>query len=218
MRLGFESFVLESDRRELLREGKPVHLSPKAFQLLQMLLLSWPKALSKRSIRDELWPATFVSDASLTTLVNEVRSALDDDARKPRFLRTVPRYGYAFCASVSEQAEGSATSLASEVCFRLIWGDREIALHEGENLLGRTQDAVAWIQSPAASRRHARIVIAGSLTTLEDLGSKNGTFLQGRRIAGPTPIRDCDEIRVGSELLTFRVLQPTISTLSDDGR
>src|SRR6476660_5365864 len=92
----FGEFVLDSDTRELLRDGSPLHLSPKAFQLIEELVRNAPRAMSKADLQDLLWPNTFVVEANLQHLVGEIRSALDDDPRRPRFVRTVRGFGYAF--------------------------------------------------------------------------------------------------------------------------
>jgi pSer/pThr/pTyr-binding forkhead associated (FHA) protein len=84
--------------------------------------------------------------------------------------------------------------------------DREVALHEGENLLGREEDAVLWIDAPTVSRRHARIVVTEGTAVLEDLGSKNGTRLKGVKLTAPVTLADGDEIWLGQVPLTFRVL------------
>src|ERR1700682_3468054 len=133
MRVQFGECVLDSDTRQLSVRGEVVHLSPKAFQFLELLLESRPKALSKSEIHERLWPGTFVSDGTLASLLVEVRSAIGDSARESRFVRTVHRFGYAFCASVTP----FKLATGHETVFKLLWSDREIALQEGENILGR---------------------------------------------------------------------------------
>lgn len=92
----FGEFVLDLNTRELARAGIPVSLSPKAFQLLGILVENHPKALSRIELQDRLWPRTFVVEKNLTNLVGEIREALGDDPAHPRFIRTVHRFGYAF--------------------------------------------------------------------------------------------------------------------------
>ena len=96
MQVSFGDFVLDSDSRELRRGPGPVRLSPKALQLLQILVTERPKALSKADLQDRLWPDTFVVEKNLANLISEIREALGEDPQDPRFIRTVPRYGYAF--------------------------------------------------------------------------------------------------------------------------
>ena len=198
MRLRFADCVLDSDTREVFRGGRPVAMPPKVFQLLEALVFERPKAISKAALHERIWPDTFVSDANLANLVADLREALGDDAKQPRMIRTVQRFGYAF------QAEAVEESGAPASVFRLVWGDREVTLREGPNVLGRDRDAVLWVDVYSVSRHHARITVAGDGATLEDLGSKNGTFLRGKPIHGPAALEDGDEIRIGSVTLTLR--------------
>ena len=204
MRLRFGEWLYDSGVRELIRGEQAIRLSPKAFELLGALLAARPQVLSKAELHDRLWPKTFVSEATLAGLIKELRAALEDDAREPRFVRTAHGYGYAFCADAAEAPRGPAPG-SKQRCHRLIWDEREIALQEGENVLGRTQDAVAWIASSTVSRRHARILIDADGATLEDLGSKNGTRLQGVKIDKPSRLASGDEISIGSVRMTFVV-------------
>src|SRR5262245_7538765 len=92
----FGDFVLDLNSRELRRAEEPLKLSPKAFQLLEILVTNRPKAFSKAELQDRLWPGTFVVEKNLANLVKEIREALGDNPSDQRFIRTVPRYGYAF--------------------------------------------------------------------------------------------------------------------------
>lgn len=200
MRLRFADCVLDFDARELFRNGRVVPAPPKVFQLLETLVRARPKALSKSELHGQLWPDTFVSDANLANLVADLRQALGDDAKNPTIIRTVQRYGYAFQAEA--QAEANVPRPPS--VFRLMWHGREISLSEGDNVLGRDHQAVAWIDVYSVSRHHAKIVISGDQAWLEDLGSKNGTFLRGEEVKKPVPVADGDEIRIGTAVLTLR--------------
>jgi DNA-binding winged helix-turn-helix (wHTH) protein len=212
MRVRFGECVLDSDTRQLSVRGEAVHHSPKAFQFLEMLLESRPKALSRNEIHERLWPGTFVSESSLTSLLVEVRSATGDSARDSRFVRTVHRFGYAF-SGIAEELRGGVSAVGGKkLIYRLIWGNREIAVNFGENLLGRDDDAIVWIDDALVSRRHARIVIDERGAVLEDLGSKNGTFLRGKRIEAPTRLADEDQVTIGPASVIFRVFKQTAST------
>jgi DNA-binding winged helix-turn-helix (wHTH) protein len=208
----FGDCAVDTEARELRRAGRAVALSPKAYQLLELLLEQRPKAVSKRQIFDRLWPSTFVSEANLSALIFEIRAALGDDARKPEYIRTVRGFGYSFSGAAC--ADRSAETRTGASC-RLILEDREVVLAEGENVLGRTHDAVVWIESPRVSRRHARILVSGQTATLEDLGSKNGTRLRGHKIAGAQTLHDGDEIRVGPLRMLFRIFSPEAPTATD---
>ena len=205
MRIQFGECTFDPVRREVRRAGEPVRLSPKAFELLRLLVESRPHALGKDVLFGSLWPDTFVSDASLAGLVAEIRREIGEDAREPRFVRTVHGFGYAFSDGTTNLAdEGSV--------FRIICRAREGPLAEGENVLGRDLSAAVASDSATVSRHHARIVIQGSRAALEDLGSKNGTWLKGGRIETSEPLSDGDEIRVGPVALVFRSFPAGSST------
>lgn len=218
MRFSFDEFVLDSAARELRRSDVAVHLSPKAFDLLLALVERRPAAVSKADLHTLLWPDTFVTDTSLATLIGEVRNALDDDARRPRYVRTVHAFGYAFCgqAVASEhlpglpavaRQEGTVRAKAGIISARcwVQWEGRRFPLSEGENLIGRAAESAVAVDLPEVSRRHARIRVSPARAMLEDLGSRNGTFVRGERIAEPRTLSDGDEIKVGPVGLTFHV-------------
>lgn len=213
VRLRFGVWVFDGESRELRGPAGAVHLSPKAFDLLGVLLESRPRALSKAELHDRLWASTFVSDSSLASLVKEIRRAIGDPVRRPAFLRTVHGFGYAFCGEALE-ATPRAGLARNGVSSFLIWGPRELLLADGENLLGRALDASARVESATVSRWHARIVLAAAGATIEDLGSKNGTYLNGRRLSGPATVVDGDTISLGSVHLLFRVVSATDATLT----
>jgi DNA-binding winged helix-turn-helix (wHTH) protein len=218
MRVRFGECVLDSDTRQLSVRGKAVHLSPKAFQFLELLLESRPKALSKGEIHERLWPGTFVSDGTLASLLVEVRSAIGDSARRFRFVRTVHRFGYAF-SGIAKELRGSVSAVGGrKSIYRLLWGNREVALRLGENLIGRDEAAVVWIDDGLVSRRHARIVIDETKAVLEDLDSKNGTLLNGKRIEAPRKLADQDEVAIGRASMIFRVFKQTASTATAIGK
>jgi hypothetical protein len=204
--------MVDSDTRQLSVRGEAVHLSPKAFQFLVLLLENRPRALSKTEIHERLWPGTFVSDGTLASLLVEVRSAIGDSARDSRFVRTVHRFGYAFSGTAQELRGNVSGAGGRKLIYRLIWGTREIALAVGENLLGRDENAIVWIDDALVSRRHARIVIDETGAVLEDLGSKNGTGLRGKKIKGARKLADEDLVTIGPASMIFRVFKETAST------
>jgi TolB-like protein/DNA-binding winged helix-turn-helix (wHTH) protein/tetratricopeptide (TPR) repeat protein len=107
MPIHFGDFALDDSRRQVLRAGEAIHLSPKAFQLLSILVQESPRAISKADLQEQLWPGTFVTEGSLATLVGELRSALGDDAKEPRFIRTLYGFGYSFAAPVAQEVAQS---------------------------------------------------------------------------------------------------------------
>jgi DNA-binding winged helix-turn-helix (wHTH) protein len=202
--------TLDVDARQLTRGDETIHLSPKAFELLRHLIEQRPRALSKQELHDYLWPDTFVSEANLASLINEIRQVLDDNAREPRFVRTVHRFGYAFCGAVSQDAEPTRDPQLPAFCW-LVESGRRLPLQPGENIVGRDEEGIQ-IDSATVSRRHASIRVSGSEAVIEDLGSKNGTFVGGERIAAPVRLKDGDEIRIGSVVSHFRMTVPKGTT------
>jgi DNA-binding winged helix-turn-helix (wHTH) protein len=188
----FGSFVFDADRRQLSREGSDVHLTPKAFDLLGVLLEAAPRVVSKAALHERLWPKSFVSDSSLVGLVKELRRALDDSDRRAPVIRTVPRVGYAFC-----RATTAAPVPANGVSSWIVVAGRRMPLREGENTVGRDPMSSVWIDVASVSRHHARIVCSGMRAVLEDLGSKNGTTVGAEAVHSARELRDGDKIAFG---------------------
>jgi DNA-binding winged helix-turn-helix (wHTH) protein/Tol biopolymer transport system component len=114
----FGDYALDQERRQLLRAGIPLALEPKAYELLSLLLARRPRALSKVQIREVLWPGTFVSESALAGLITDLRALFGDDPRRPRFIRTVHGFGYAFCGEARE--EGQLPAGAAGPSLRMI--------------------------------------------------------------------------------------------------
>ena len=213
MRISFGDLTLDAKTRQLWRGRDELHLEPKAFELLEFLLERRPEAVSKRAIQERLWPDTFVSDASLTGLIAQIRQALGDDPKRPRFVRTVYGFGYAFSGATSPASSAGRQRHRPE--HWVVWERQAIALTPGENVLGRGADAVVRIDAPGISRRHARIVLAEGVATLEDLGSKNGTYLGGQRLRAPALLRDGETFRLGRHALVYRASARDGSTVTE---
>jgi DNA-binding winged helix-turn-helix (wHTH) protein len=214
VKVTFGPLTLDDERRQLLRGGREIHLTLKAYELLRLLVTERPRAIAKSDIHARLWPDAFVSDATLMGLVAELRRALGESGRQSGFIRTVHGYGYAFAAeSVQEPADRREGSGAARVPVSwLTCGQDDLSLQPGENVLGRDTHAGVCLKGTTVSKRHARIVVSDEAVTIEDLGSKNGTFVEGVRIEGPIGLRDGDEIRLGRQCLTFRSLAEPGST------
>lgn len=207
MRTRFGQFTLDSETRQLLQGGEEIHVSPKAFELLCTLLERRPGVVTKQDLFRRIWPDTYVAEANLNVLVGEVRRAIDDEARAPRFIRTVHGVGYAFFGEAKDVAVAELPQAAGPARFWLEGKDRTFPLDVGEHTIGRDPRCAVWLNDSSVSRRHAQIRIAtGSGTaTLDDLDSTNGTFVGRHRIDSPTVLADGDRIRVGSVELKFRV-------------
>ena len=126
MTVRFGPCELDAARRQLLREGREVHLTPKAFELLTLLVDTAPRVVKKAELHQRLWPNGIVSDAMLVGLVKEIRRALDDRDKNAPLIRTVHRVGYAFAAA------GARGLRPSSVSRWLIAGERRIVLVDGD--------------------------------------------------------------------------------------
>lgn len=209
--LSFANCTLDVATRQLKRDGAAVHLPPKAFALLAHLVQERPRVIPRNELDELLWPKSYVGQSSLGRLVAELRAAIGDDARAPRIIRTVHGAGYAFCAEVSpDPASGKAH-------FVLVWRDLPIALGDGEHLIGRDGDCNIVVDVAGVSRRHARIQVAGRQASIGDLASKNGTYVNRRRIEAPTTLDHLDEIAVGTAVLTVRRLADSAATQTVHG-
>ena len=208
----FGDFTLSLNTRRLLRGNQEVHLSPKAFDLLHLLVESADRALAKNELHEKLWPETHVEDTNLASLVAEIRRGLGDSADSPVFVRTMHRFGYWFIGTVEAIEEPEDVEPSPRVRYWLVWETRQIPLSVGDNVIGRAPDASVWLDAPGVSRHHARIRLKGAAAFVEDLGSKNGTYIGGEKVVGRSPLADGDQIRLGSIVVTFRIPPPVSTT------
>jgi DNA-binding winged helix-turn-helix (wHTH) protein len=197
----FHGFTLDAGRRSVSRSGRRVHLTRKAFDLLTLLIEEAPRVVSKEELHQQLWPGTFVTDATVAGVVKELRRVLGDQESGEPLIRTSHGVGYAF-AGTAQPNDGDRPADAR---YWLVSGARRLMLSEGPNEIGRDPRAAVWLDSPQASRRHARINIADETAVLEDLGSKNRTLLNDDPVTQPRVLSDGDTIQIGSAIFVFRV-------------
>jgi DNA-binding winged helix-turn-helix (wHTH) protein len=210
----FGAFEFDAETRRLRRDGADIHLAPKAFDLLGLLLEAAPRVIGKRVLHEKLWPGGAVADATLVALIKQLRRALNDNDRRAPLIRTVHRVGYALESPLTCGEPVSPGVLARW----LMAGQRRLPLVEGENIVGRATAVQVRLDDPSVSRRHARIVVGNSGALLEDLGSKNGTFFDGQRLAAtPVSLRDGSELAFGTMLATYRESGSGMPTLTHFG-
>ena len=110
----FEDYSLDSDRRELRRDGTVVPVEPQVFDLLQHLVRNRARVVDKNELIAEVWRGRIVSDSTLSSRISAVREAIRDSGAGQRLIRTLPRKGFRFVASVLEQPHVSEEHIASE--------------------------------------------------------------------------------------------------------
>jgi DNA-binding winged helix-turn-helix (wHTH) protein len=196
MRLRFGAFVFDSRLRTLTRDGEPVDLSPKAFSLVEALIEARPAPVNKNDLYERLWPKTFVVEGNLHTLISDIRTALGDSDHT--IIRTVHGFGYAFA--------GDELPAPADARYAIVVGKDIVQLHAGDNIIGRDPEGAVVIDLPEVSRQHACVKVGTQGVTVEDLGSKNGTFIAGQRISERYPLHDGAEIVIGRTRLLLRFL------------
>ncbi|HEX4376140.1 MAG TPA: FHA domain-containing protein [Steroidobacteraceae bacterium] len=223
MRLEFGDCTLDLAARQLWREGTAVALEPKMFELLEVLILRRPAVVKNEELDELLWPKVYVARTSLTRLISELRAVLGDTPRDSKIIRTVYKAGYAFGAEVVEAAgTGGSSNAAANLpaLFHLVWNDRTIPLPDGEYTVGRGDECQIVIDAVTVSRCHARISVRGTMASVEDLNSTNGTSVNGLRITAATDILQRAEIALGTAKVMLRKRDPAMETVkvTDDDR
>lgn len=212
MTVRFGLWSLDLDRRLLLSDGADVHLTPKAFDRLALLVAEAPRVVPKAALHERLWPGTFVSDATLVGLVKEIRRALDDHDPSAAVIRTAHRVGYACGAAVTHEVER-----APAVWHWVVVGGLHVPLGPGEHLIGRDPACGVWLDFGSVSRRHARLVVGEADAQIEDLGSKNGTKVGNEPVVGMVRLADGDRVSVGTVLFLYRTSTSGLSTETHGG-
>jgi DNA-binding winged helix-turn-helix (wHTH) protein len=195
----FAAFEVDSDQRQLKRDGTPIHITPKAFDFLLLLIEEAPRILRKDELHKRLWPDAFVADSTLVSVVKEVRRALGDHASTSPIIRTAHRVGYGFAARVERDVATRST-----VSRWLVVGRRRISLIGLEHVIGRDPASTVYLDATGVSRRHARIVLDRDDAVLEDLGSKNGTAVNGQALEKTVTLKDGDQIQLGTVVVLYR--------------
>ena len=202
----FGPFQVDPQAAELRRDGRRIELRTKCLQLLLFLLHNRGKLLSREVLLEEIWSEVVVGQETLSRTITEIRQALGDSADAPQYIETVPRRGYKFIAAVTR-----AQSATAHFLF-VVHRRQEYPLPEGDHVIGRGQDVAVHLYTPLMSRHHARIRVRGNRLTLEDLGSKNGTLVNGERVNGTVELHSGDSIQVGGELLVVRSAADSTAT------
>lgn len=222
----FAEFELDLAAYVLRRPHGPLRLEKLPMEVLILLVQRAGTLVQRSEIQAMLWrPDVYVEhDSAINTAIRKIRRTLGDDAENPRFVETVVGKGYRFIARVESDGNPQAQSTASHARPSARWqhvfpsyavtrGKQEFILEAGETVFGREPTAGVYVDHPSVSRRHACISIGSQGAVLEDLKSRNGTFVNGRRIEGPTKIDHGVLIGLGPITLTFIVMSAPASTL-----
>ena len=151
LRVRFGRFELDEANSRLLRDGKAVAVAPTPFAVLCTLARQPGTLLSKNALLDKVWGHQFVSDSVLKTVISELRTLLDDDARQPRFIETVSRRGYRFIATpiavpATPAAQASAARIpAPELPSFIARGEALSRLHRAWDAACNGTRAVVWV-------------------------------------------------------------------------
>ncbi len=194
----FGLFELDLKTGELRKKGVKIALQEQPFRVLAMLVSRPGELVTRDEFQHALWAdAVFVDfEHGLNKAVGKVRTALGDLAESPRFVETLERRGYRFIAPVEAVGDSASTQIPAERVIRLLWEDRVVPLTLGTHVIGRDPGCAVWVNSPVASRQHAELIFDARGLSVRDLGSRNGTFVNGQKIEN-TQLADGDEIRVG---------------------
>lgn len=212
MRYSFADCQLDTTSREFSRHGESVHLSPKAYELLLLLIEHRPRVLDKQELMNSLWPGTFVVEANLPVLIGELRDALAGKSRAGA-IKTHHGIGYSFAAEVEEMPSRHARPASRDRTFLVVDGVRT-RLVAGTHQIGRDPDCEIFFNHADVSRRHARFIVEAGAVTVEDLGSKNGTCVNGRRITKPKRLVNGDTLTFGTVETTIEIWDPSPSTVT----
>lgn len=206
----FGPFHLDLQAGELRKNGQQLEVRPKVFDLLVYLVQNRGRLLPKEALLEQVWSDVVVSDTSLTRTVADLRELLDDAPEQPKYIQTMPRRGYKFVAAVEEIRSAPARLSGTASGLSLLHGAKEYPLREGTHLIGRGREADIPLFTSSTSRQHARVHVSSEDVILEDLGSMNGTRVNGQRISGSVELKLGDQIEVGGEtLVLWSPLSPT---------
>lgn len=213
MRYSFADCQLDTTSREFSRNGGEIHLSPKAYELLLLLVEHRPRVMTKQELMEGLWPGTFVVEANLPVLIGELRDAFGEKSRGSGAIKTHHGIGYSFAAEVEEHRSRPSRAVGRCRIFLVVDGQRS-KLMPGEHQVGREPDCEVFLNHPDVSRCHARITVDGDTVTVEDLASKNGTMLNGRKITKSKKLVNGDTLTFGTVETTIEIWDPSPSTVT----
>src|SRR6185436_13448235 len=119
----FDVFLLDAQERLLFRDGEPLDLTPKVFDLLLELVQGGGRVVGKKELMDKVWPDTFVEESNLTQHISTLRKKLANQSDRERYILTVPGRGYRFLPSVREWTDDGTVTVHERVRARIVIDD-----------------------------------------------------------------------------------------------
>lgn len=215
----FGPFRLVPSERQLLRDGEPIQLAPKAFEVLVVLVRNGGHLVGKDELLKELWAGSFVEESNVSHNVYLLRKALGEETNGARYIETVPRKGYRFVAPVREVAPaGAVETVVGEQ--RTHVASEEESEGESDASERRARTAPAPAERPAKTRRAA---LAVALAVVACVTASLALWSRGVRRAAPgadgikrvavLPFKPLGEDS-GDELLGLGIADAVINQLS----
>ena len=119
----FDAFLLDAQQRLLLRDGQPVDVTPKVFDILLELVQSGGRVVEKKELMEKVWPDTYVEEANLTQHISTLRKKLGRPADGERYIMTVPGRGYRFLPDVRNWNDDSSVTVYERFRTRVVVRD-----------------------------------------------------------------------------------------------
>jgi DNA-binding winged helix-turn-helix (wHTH) protein len=210
----FESFELDRSQYRLAREHVTIPIKRMVLDVLAYLVEHRDRVVTREELLSEVWRGRFVSDGVLSLTVHEARRALGEDAHRGTFIKTLHGRGYQFLWRPVEELAGEEPPRREAVVAYLQWAGGQTPLPEGAHFIGRDATSTVVLDSLRVSRHHARLAVSSSATVVEDLGSKNGTLLNGVRVSQPTSLCDGDVLEICGVAIRFRLAGSDLSTVT----
>ena len=190
VRVRFGAFELDEANARLLRDGRPLAVAPTPFAVLCALVREPGSLISKNALLDQVWGHRFVSDAVLKTAISDLRSVLQDDARRPTCIETVSRRGYRFIGVASATAAVRSTGTAAYCAPGIAGRSRELGrLRAAWNDACAGKRELVWVAGDAGIGKTA--LIDGFVASLGDVVSARGQCVEQHGAGEPyLPILD----------------------------
>jgi DNA-binding winged helix-turn-helix (wHTH) protein/TolB-like protein/Tfp pilus assembly protein PilF len=219
----FGPFHLNTTEHLLLREGEPVPLTPKAFDILLVLVQNSGHLLHREALMKEVWPDTAVEENNLTQNISALRKALGEDGDRQRYIETIPRRGYRFVADVKELADDSVLIVGTHTRSRIVVEEEETTSQDRAGIAQVAEPTLLTARGerqPLLSRRRGLavvgvcLVVTGLLILVYFLRQKPAAGGPGIRSIAVLPFKPMSQ-EASDEYLEEGIADSLISRLSN---